>query len=188
LDFYSEKAAAMDTAENKKQIDRDIRKFKADSLRMEDIIPPFGKGKSKGEGSEKKVRRKDDSAQVVTEEERAALADTKAIRIESRGSTPLPVDEAEEPAGDVKGPSEEEKREAEIPRFDLGKELMAEQRKVTAGRRRRPGEKAAAEAEKKAEPVRDTAKERDLEEAEEDRIIAEIVARDIERLYRGGSS
>ena len=176
----------MGTAENKKQIDRGIREFKRDGLGAEEVMRPLGE--SEREGSEKKIQRKFDSSQVVTEEERAALADTKAIRIESIEGAPLPVDEAEEPAGDVKGPSEEEKREGEIPRFDLGEGLMAEQRKSTAGRRRRPGEKAAAEAEKKAEPVRDTTKERDLEEAEEDRIIAEIVARDIERLYRGGSS
>lgn len=168
----------MGTAENKKQIDRGIREFKREG-------PGAGEAKSEGEGPEKKVRRKVDSAQVVTEEERAALADTKAIRIEPIDSAPLPVDEAEEPAGDVKGPSEEEKRESEIPRFDLGEGLMAEQRKSTAGKRRRPGKKAAAEAEKKAEAAKDTDKERGLEE---DRIIAEIVARDIERLYGGGSS
>jgi len=74
----------------------------------------------------------------------------------------------------------------EIPRFDLAEEIMAEQRKITAIRRKAPGKKFEAQPERlQAKPVGYTIERSIPWQAEQDRIIAEIVARDIEELYRG---
>ena len=75
----------------------------------------------------------------------------------------------------------------EIPRFDLAEEIMAEQRKIAATKRKAPGKKTEAERlEPQAEPVGYTTIEPPTPASpEQNRIIAEIVARDIERMCRG---
>ena len=78
---------------------------------------------------------------------------------------------------------------SEIPKFDLAEQIMAEQRKVTAIRRKAPGKKTKA-------PVRPpriqstgcAIKQLPPTLPENELIIAEIVTRDIEKLYRGDSS
>ncbi len=84
---------------------------------------------------------------------------------------------------------ETKQQTSEIPKFDLAEEIMAEQRRITAIRRKAPGEKD-----------KDHRQEREAESAgyaigqpspalsEQKQIIAEIVARDIKRLCRGGTS
>jgi hypothetical protein len=83
-----------------------------------------------------------------------------------------------------------QKEKAEIPRFDLAEEIMAEQRKITAVKRKAPGKKTEVERlEPQAQPVGYTTIEQPAPTLpEQDRIIAEIVARDIERLCRGNTS
>jgi len=72
----------------------------------------------------------------------------------------------------------------EIPRFDLSEQIMAEQRKITAIRRKAPGKKTKApDQQTQAESIGYTRPPPTLSEQEQ--IIAEIVARDIEKLYRG---
>ncbi len=80
--------------------------------------------------------------------------------------------------------------EIEIPKFDLAEEIMAEQRKITAIKRKAPGRKIQAQKqEPQAEPAGYTTIEPPAPTlSEQDRIIAEIVARDIERLCRGDTS
>jgi len=77
----------------------------------------------------------------------------------------------------------------EIPRFDLADEIMAEQRKITATKRKAPGRKTEAE---RSQPLAGAAGRTIGQptpgQPEQDRIIAEIVARDIERLRRGDTS
>jgi len=79
---------------------------------------------------------------------------------------------------------------SDIPQFDLANDIMAEQRKITAVRRKGPGSnKAAAAKEKKpvtieAAPPAKPAK-RPERGTETDKIIADIVRRDIERLCKG---
>jgi len=84
-------------------------------------------------------------------------------------------------------PLRAEQEEAKIPRFDLAEEIMAEQRKIAAIKRKAPGKKNKAERlEPQAEPAGYTTIEPPTPASpEQDRIIAEIVARDIERLRRG---
>ena len=78
---------------------------------------------------------------------------------------------------------------SEIPQFDLANDIMAEQRKITAVRRKGPGKTAATAKEK--EPATEEAAgdakpvQRAQRGAGADKIIADIVRRDIERLCRG---
>lgn len=80
----------------------------------------------------------------------------------------------------------------EIPRFDLAEEILAEQRKITAVKRKAPG--------KKSESLRKHVQQRQVQAigytieepmpalSEQQQIIAEIVARDVGRLCSGGTS
>ncbi|MHC4148348.1 MAG: hypothetical protein ACYSR5_02570 [Planctomycetota bacterium] len=85
-------------------------------------------------------------------------------------------------------PASEQKR-PEVPRFDLTEEIMAEQRKVTAIKRKGPGEKGTvSKAERQAGAVGYKIGHPRKVAGEESRLIAEIVARDIEMLCRVGSA
>ncbi len=96
----------------------------------------------------------------------------------------------------------------EIPKFDLAEEIMAEQRKVAATRRKGPGRKVNAVKHKTADPscpnsgpqapdpslgscvLSPSTEGRivDLVSCEAERAIAEIVARDIRQLCGGNIS
>ncbi len=96
----------------------------------------------------------------------------------------------------------------EIPKFDLAEEIMAEQRKVAATRRKGPGRKTNAVKRETADPsslnsgpqapdpgpgscvLSPSAEGRifDLVSCEVERVIAEIVARDIRHLCGGNIS
>jgi len=77
----------------------------------------------------------------------------------------------------------------EIPRFNLAEEIMAEQRKIAATKRKAPGKKNEAQrSEPQAEPASYTTIGQPAPTLpEQDRIITEIVARDIERLRRSNT-
>ena len=78
-----------------------------------------------------------------------------------------------------------EPKKNEIPKFDLAEDIMAQQRKITAIRRKSPGGKSAVHA---AEPQnKTTSRTGEIQTpplSEQQQIIAEIVAKDIERLCR----
>lgn len=96
------------------------------------------------------------------------------------------------PAKDMPAAGKPGQDQSDIPKFDLAEKVLAEQRKVSARRRKGPTA-SAREAPMRIEPV--SPKPR-LEPAghaieqpspmllEQDQIIAEIVARDIARLCR----
>ena len=70
-----------------------------------------------------------------------------------------------------------------MPEFDLAENIMAEQRKTTAGRRKGPGVKEVPQTqERKVLSTACNIESERISLLEEDRIIAEIVARDIARL------
>ncbi|MCX5634930.1 MAG: hypothetical protein NTW55_03685 [Planctomycetota bacterium] len=72
----------------------------------------------------------------------------------------------------------------EIPKFDLAEEIMAEHRKVTAVKRKSPGQKTEPKVQK---PVGVAARHTILPgqiSSRQMQIISEIVARDIERLCK----
>lgn len=74
-----------------------------------------------------------------------------------------------------------------IPRFDLAEEIMAEQRKITAMRRKSPGETKAESHEKESLSTGYIIGQPAPRWPEQEQIISEIVARDIEKLCKGGS-
>ena len=149
----------MNMAENNEQIDADILQCKTDILRARDIMP--GNAPPYKKETHQKPKSQNDS------ENTTRLADAALIPAEK-----------EKPAESVS--TQQEK--TEIPRFDLAEEIMAEQRKITAIRRRPPGKEFKAQA----EPVDYTIERSIPWQVEQDQIIAEIVTRDIEKLCRGG--
>ncbi len=89
-------------------------------------------------------------------------------------------------ARDVIPSSNNQQKEAEkvdVPEFDLGDQILSEQRKISSVKRRGPGKKDPTQDKmpelKSAEAIVPLAV---TEVAEEDRIIAAIVADDIKRL------
>jgi hypothetical protein len=86
-------------------------------------------------------------------------------------------------------PQHAETSATEIPKFDLAEQIMAEQRKVTAIRRKAPGKKTkASDRPPRMQSTGCAVKQSAPTLSEKRLIIAEIVARDIEKLYRGDSS
>ena len=87
-----------------------------------------------------------------------------------------------------KTPVVTDQQTSEIPKFNLAEEIMAEHRRITAIRRKGPGEKEVAQKQElEAGPGRDTTGQPKPALSEQKQIIAEIVARDIESLCRGGT-
>lgn len=83
-------------------------------------------------------------------------------------------------------PVKTDQKISEIPKFNLAEKIMAEHRRITAIRRKAPGEKDVDQKqERETEPAKDTAGQPKPVLSEQRQIIAEIVARDIEMLCRG---
>jgi len=80
-------------------------------------------------------------------------------------------------------PAQSLARGSTIPKFDLSRQILAEKRKIAAERRKGPGGTSRTSSEA-PEPVK-AARDANLPDAEvsvPDRIIAEIVSRDIARM------
>lgn len=74
----------------------------------------------------------------------------------------------------------------EIPQFDLAEEIMAEQRRITAIKRKAPGKKMdVPKGRREVEPISYALEQPMPEQSEESRLIAEIVARDIRKFCEG---
>ena len=137
------------------------RKKKGDDdvLRAEGIVPPYGDDTAaKGPARKAKSTRKASPGRKV--------AKKKAKRKTAKSAA------SEQEGGD-------------IPQLNLEQQILARQRKVTSVRRKAPDGKSktparAAEAKTAARRVARPAPQM----ARQDRIIAEIVARDIERLCK----
>ncbi len=83
------------------------------------------------------------------------------------------------------GVFEGSEQKVSIPQFDLAKEIMAEHRKSTAIKRKSPSQKSEAkEPAIRIEEFMPTSKKQINQPPEPDRIIADIVARDISKLSR----
>ncbi|MBN2138046.1 MAG: hypothetical protein JW720_09575 [Sedimentisphaerales bacterium] len=131
------------------------RKKKGDDvLRAGDVLPPYGE---QAEVPKKKTGPKKDSASKTTGKAAAQPKTTKSVA-----------------AG---------RKDSEIPQLDLDNQILAKQRRTASAKRRGPGVKSrgrvkASEAATTGRRVSRAAPEL----SERDRVIAEIVARDIERL------
>jgi hypothetical protein len=129
-----------------------------DVIRAQDIVPPY---------NNEKHREQD------LKETTPSLSANCSQRIDRA---------AAEPADIVQEASE-------IPKFDLAEQIMAEQRKVTAIRRKAPGKKTKTpDRRPRIQSTGCAIKQPPPTSLEKGIIIAEIVARDIEKLYRGDSS
>ena len=111
-----------------------------------------------------------------------------------RGSDIIPGDSSargtnQTSSDPAKAPKEESKNgsESKIPQFDLANDIMAEQRKITAVRRKGPGKKTTPTKELATNEV--APPDRPIRQqdsgTETDNLIADIVRRDIERLCKG---
>jgi hypothetical protein len=169
-----EEVIKVSKAGNNEQSDADILQCKMDILRARNIIPlhdgtaPTNPATQDNTGD---ITQSSDTAEISTHE------DTSSIPIETipaKETAPLP-----RPAVGINKEKVEILEETpEIPHFDLAEEIMAEQRKITAIRRKAPGKKTEAQrSEPQVQPT--------PELPEQEKIIAEIVTRDIERLCRG---
>ncbi len=78
---------------------------------------------------------------------------------------------------------------SQVPRFDLAEDIMAQQRKLIALRRKAPQKNAETRMRQEGLPSgSDIAARLNLNDTGQQQIIAEIVARDIDRMCRGGYS
>jgi hypothetical protein len=152
-------------AERDEQIDADILQCKADVLRARNITPPSKKETKPEPKTQETSESATAAADKPSEKEETAHKDTPATQPEAVAA---------------------QQAKSEIPRFDLAEEIMAEQRKISAIRRKAPGKKMEAESrELKAEPADGTVEQPTPVQSYEQQIIAEIVSRDIERFYGG---
>jgi len=171
------------TGKNGKQIDADILQCKADILRSCDTVPP-----NQPKPAQKEPRPAKDVS-PMSQEQKQTRQDKPVIPIDTiRPNEPRP------PASAVNRhriePLKMPQEQTEIPRFDLAEEIMAEQRKITAIKRKAPDKKIeyqikARIQEQEVKPISYTIEQMVPSLPEQEKIIAEIVARDIQRLCRG---
>jgi hypothetical protein len=163
------------------QTDADILQCKADILRARDVMPPY----------DRKVRESTDSQHTDKNANRsAAVVETPTANPPEvcEDTAPILIEAAEHKAAEPPTVTAVNQKPAvdnqhEIPKFDLAEEIMAEQRRITAIRRKAPGQKTEAQrSEPQAQPVGYPI-EQPL--SEQEKIIAEIVERDIDKLCHG---
>jgi hypothetical protein len=160
---------------NNEQFDTDILQCKVDILLARNIIPPYDN-----------ITQKNPVTQNST-------AETTQSSHKDTNSIPIPIEEIPAkrtpPLPEPIIQAETSEETPKIPRFDLAEEIMAEQRKITAIRRKAPGQKTEAQRLKPETQIVDHIIEQPKPLlSEQEKIITEIVARDIERLCRGDYS
>ena len=167
-----EKAVLVSNTDNNKQDDTDV-------IRADDIVPPYNKEKHREQDlpTTQAGRRKDISSQdghkQTLKEATPSLSASRPQHAET-GAT---------------GPGDVVLKVNEIPKFDLAEQIMAEQRKITAIRRKAPGKKTKTPDQRpRIQSTGYAIKQPPPTLSEHERIIAEIVARDIGKLYRGDTS
>jgi len=115
-------------------------------------------------------------------------ADNRRKQLSKDVASPLAAKKArrsEEPSPEY---AETAQSASEIPKFDLAEQILAEQRKVASVRRKGPGKKAEAPKQERKVGSIGYAVEPPPMLSEQEQIVAEIVARDIEKLRRGITS
>jgi hypothetical protein len=167
---------AMNKAGNNGQFDTDILQCRADILRNRNIIPPHDNTASKNPETQNNF----DTAGISTHKNAGPIP-IETIPAKKAVSLPKPA-----VSMNKKEESEKSEETPKIPIFDLADEIMAEQRKITAIRRKAPGQKTEAQRLKPETRIDDHSIEQPQPLLlEQETIIAEIVAKDIERLCRG---
>ena len=153
--------------EEKRKVDEDILRCRDNILRAWDIIPPFGPEKQ--ESDQEAIPRIEQFITPVNEDVKPPQSPQKApIQIRSiPGFEDILSDSAEQ----------------DIPQFNLGEEILSEQRKVSSSKRKGPGTEPQAQ---KQEPAGLTPPQTPPASPQQ-RIIAEIIARDIEEMVMKSS-
>lgn len=151
------------------EIDRNAKGRRASVLRATDVVPPF----------DERVAPADRTAGA--ERPDAASSEAQAMP----GPAVRSGEAASRSAGEARQPPARD-LDVPIPSYDLAETILAEQRRVAAGRRRAP-DRPAEEPTRTVEDARSrisVAEPSAQDLAELQRIVTEIVARDIERLCR----
>ncbi len=106
----------------------------------------------------------------------------------SKEMTPKPAKKEQLVSEPLAGCENAMQEKSEIPKFDLTEQIMAEQRKITAIRRKGPGK--LTKPPKKLHPAESIAHNFEPRPilSEQGQIIADIVARDIEKFCKGKAS
>ncbi|MHC4461575.1 MAG: hypothetical protein ACYS30_09080 [Planctomycetota bacterium] len=192
-------------ADSNEQTDADILQCKADILRARDIIPgtPPQEKKTHQEAiSQQTVENTTDIEPTHSKEaaplpaERTNYAETVKQPEPERVTSSIQEAQTEQmkPAKDKAAEAADAGQEKmQIPKFDLAEEIMAEQRKITSIRRKAPGKKIEPpsqepEVEQGAQLIGYTIGQSMPVLSGQEQIVAEIVARDIEKLCKQGTS
>lgn len=152
----------------------DYRHDKNNVLRAGDVIPPYDNREDLKQGRQKdKANDKKDSSSQ------------KKRHLET--SIPQNSKDGLKPSNDSKGRRHgNEHQKGAIPKFDLAEDIMAEQRKISAARRKSPDKKIQAQSQQ--EQVQHTGFLSSLPTpilSEQEQIVAQIVAKDIDELCGG---
>jgi hypothetical protein len=166
----------VNNADSNEQFGADAEQRKSDVLRAKDIIPPL-----------RAARPAPDLQQAGQEAPASpAVPPPSSDKGLSPGNVQLTQPEPNPAANTPTAPLKADQAKNEIPRFNLADKIMAEQRRITAVRRKGPGQtEEVQEQEQKAESVGGIKEQVPPALSEEEQIIADIVARDIEKLCRG---
>jgi hypothetical protein len=122
---------------------------------------------------------------TVSKADSRKQSDPNKRKKSSKGTASRRAGKKAKSAGNLSAqPAEAIEQTSEIPKFDLAGQILAEQRKIAAIRRKGPGRKVEAPKQRRqVESARNTIKPPPTL-PEQEQIIAEIVARDIEKLRR----
>lgn len=216
--------------DNTNNVDADIQQCKEDILRARDLIPPLGPKKQKPSKPKVQIEHQPektsaaakpkpteahvskDKVQVISKQQKPSppgdITTTSKVKetaaLQTQKVTATAKTEKIMPTRNASAmPKSQEQPEAKIPKFDLAEQIMAEQRKLIATRRKAPapktkpvdkrsGEGSIRHGSVDVEPelelsahqgvlscdALNIAQNRDAEQ-----IIAQIVAEDIKRLY-----
>jgi len=152
------------------QVDGNRRSKPARVLRARDVIPPFG-------GDVPKSRESDERKEETT---------LPPARVEEFGQKNRHIQEPEDGRREADRAGSPSCGTVEIPAYDLAENILAEHRRAAARRRKAPGQTQAA-----LTPPLVTAGARvhtaalsSMDLLELQRVVAQIVARDIERLCK----
>lgn len=164
------------------QYDTDMEQSKPDILRARDIIPGIP-------SPYENATQQEAGFQQTSESESPPPAVLKTSVEQEPGGENIQEAQSEKvkPVEDIPAvPVKPEQQRSEIPEFDLAEKIMAKQRKITAIRRRAPGKQDEAQSqEPEVESIGYTIGQPSSALPEQEHIIAEVVARDIEKFVRG---
>ena len=151
------------------EMDRTAESRMEKVLRAADVIPPFRGEDAAGSDGNPKTSARSRGKKAGSKRKNRRAADAGAGRREKATERVLTGDN-------------------EIPTFNLAESILARQRRITAGRRKKRSPAAIKKDDGQTTAVPMYIDELSAQEqAELQQIVAEIVARDIQRLCRGSS-